>query len=341
LRLGLDATAVSPAGKGISRVQRSLAETLARRGAVDLVAFVRPGVELAAPTEVVRARPAVLWEQVGLARARRRFDVVLTPTERLPLVPGGCFVVWLFELPGRRMAQSRGAYRRGSDLVTRALWRRSLRRAAAIATGSEATARELEAAVPELRGRVRTVYPGRDERFGPGPGAEGARYLFHLGSDDPRDNTETVVRAVALARERLREPVRLVVGGSLGGRRFDDAELTGRVSDDELVRLYQGAAAYVDASLFEGFGYQALEAMACGAPFVGSNATSIPEVVGDAGLLCDPRNAEALAAALVRVLEQPGLADELRRRGLERAAAFTWDRTAEAFERLLAEVAAR
>ena len=113
MRLGLDATAVSPAGKGISRVQRSLAETLARRGAVDLVAFVRPGVELAAPTEVVRARPAVLWEQVGLARARRRFDVVLTPTERLPLVPGGCFVVWLFELPGRRMAQSRGAYRRG------------------------------------------------------------------------------------------------------------------------------------------------------------------------------------------------------------------------------------
>ena len=340
MQLGLDATAVSPAGKGISRVQRSLAETLARRGAVELVALVRPGVELAAPTETVRARPAVLWEQVGLARAGRRFDVVLTPTERLPLVPGGRFVVWLFETPERRMAQTRGAYRHGSDLVTRALWRRSLRRAAAVATGSDATARELEAAVPELRGRVRTIYPGRDERFGPGPGAEGARYVFHLGSDDPRDNTETVVRAVALARARLREPVRLVVGGNLG-RTLDGAELTGRVSDDELVRLYRGAAAYVDASLFEGFGYQALEAMACGAPFVGSNATSIPEVVGDAGLLCDPRDAEALAAALVRALEEPGRAEELRRRGLERAAEFTWDRTAEAFERLLAEVAAR
>ena len=340
MQLGLDATAVSPAGKGISRVQRSLAETLARRGAVELVALVRPGVELAAPTETVRARPAVLWEQVGLARAGRRFDVVLTPTERLPLVPGGRFVVWLFETPERRMAQTRGAYRHGSDLVTRALWRRSLRRAAAVATGSDATARELEAAVPELRGRVRTIYPGRDERFGPGPGAEGARYVFHLGSDDPRDNTETVVRAVALARARLREPVRLVVGGNLG-RTLDGAELTGRVSDDELVRLYRGAAAYVDASLFEGFGYQALEAMACGTPFVGSNATSIPEVVGDAGLLCDPHDAAALAAALVRVLEEPGRAEELRRRGLERAAEFTWDRTAEAFERLLAEVAAR
>jgi glycosyltransferase involved in cell wall biosynthesis len=341
LRLGLDATAVSAAGKGISRVQRSLAETLARRGVVDVVALVRPGVELAARSEVVRSRPAVVWEQVGLARAARRFDVVLTPTERLPVAGGGRFVVWLFETPLRRMAQSRGAYQRGSDLVTRALWRRSLRRAAAVATGSEATARELEAAVPELRGRVRTIYPGLDERFAPGPGAEGARYVFHLGSDDPRDNTETVVRAVARARERLREPVRLVVGGALGGRRFEGAESTGRVSDDELVRLYRGAAAYVDASLFEGFGYQALEAMACGAPFVGSNATSIPEVVGDAGLLADPRDAEALADALVRALEEPGLADELRRRGRERAATFTWDRTAEEFERLLAEVAAR
>ena len=339
MRLGLDATAVSPAGKGISRVQRSLAETLARRGVVDVVALVRPGVELAAPTEVVRMRPAVMWEQAGLARAARRFDVVLTPTERLPLAGGGRFVVWLFETPERRMAQSRGAYRRGSDLVTRALWRRSLRRAVAVATGSEATAREVEAAVPELRGRVRTIHPGLDERFGPGPSAEGARYVFHLGSDDPRDNTETVLRAVALARERLREPVRLVVGGSVGGRRLEGAESTGRVSDGELVRLYRGAAAYVDASLFEGFGYQALEAMACGAPFVGSNATSIPEVVGDAGLLCDPRDADALADALVRVLEEPGLAEELRRRGLERAAAFTWDRTAEAFERLLTEVA--
>jgi glycosyltransferase involved in cell wall biosynthesis len=338
VRVGLDATAVSPAGKGISRVQRSLVETLARRGVVDVAALVQPGVEIDAPTEAVRARPAVVWEQVGLARAARRFDAVLTPTERLPVAGGGRFVVWLFETPERRMAQSRGAYRRGSDLVTRALWRRSLRRAAAVATGSEATARELEAAVPELAGRVRTIYPGRDERFEPGRREHEPRYVFHLGSDDPRDNTDTVVRAVALARERLRKPVRLVVAGNLGGRRFEDAELTGRVSDEELVRLYQGAAAYVDASLFEGFGYQALEAMACGAPFVGSNATSIPEVVGEAGLLCDPRDAAALADALVRVLDEPGLAQELRRRGLERAAAFTWDRTAEAFERLLAEV---
>ena len=144
-----------------------------------------------------------------------------------------------------------------------------------------------------------------------------------------------MLRAIAIARKRI--PIRLVVGGA-ASRTDADAEYTGRVSDEELVRLYRGAAAYVDASLYEGFGYQALEAMACGAPFVGSNATSIPEVVGDAGLLADPRDPEALAAALVRVLEEPGLADELRRRGLERAREFTWESTADAFAEVFEEV---
>jgi glycosyltransferase involved in cell wall biosynthesis len=145
-----------------------------------------------------------------------------------------------------------------------------------------------------------------------------------------------VLRAVALARERL--PIRLVVGGATRPAVDVEAEYTGWVSDEELVRLYRGAAAYLDASLFEGFGYQALEAMACGTPFVGSNATSIPEVVGDAGLLADPRDPAALAEALVRVLEEPVLAGELRRRGLERAQQFTWDRTAAEFEQLVEEL---
>jgi glycosyltransferase involved in cell wall biosynthesis len=105
-------------------------------------------------------------------------------------------------------------------------------------------------------------------------------------------------------------------------------ELLGRVTDAELVTLYRGASAYLDPTLFEGFGYQVLEAMACGAPVVASGTTSIPEIVGDAGLLCDPADPGAFADALVRVLEEPGLAAELRRRGLERAAGFTWERAA-------------
>ena len=332
MTVGIDATAVSRDGKGISRAMRGVAEALTRSGS-EIVALVRPGVEVHAPIAVVRPRPAVMWEQVGLARAGRRFDAVLTPTERLPVVGDGRFVVWLYETPSRRLAAASGLYQHGSDLVSRALWKRSLRRAAAVVAGSNATARELEERLPGLR--VRVIYPGLDPEFSPGRGPGGEPYVFHLASADPRDNTETVLRAIEIARKRI--PIRLVVGGA-ASRTDADAEYTGRVSDEELVRLYRGAAAYVDASLYEGFGYQALEAMACGAPFVGSNATSIPEVVGDAGLLADPRDPEALAAALVRVLEEPGLADELRRRGLERAREFTWESTADAFAEVFEEV---
>jgi glycosyltransferase involved in cell wall biosynthesis len=340
-RVAVDATAVAPTGKGIGRVARGVAEALARRGA-DVVALVRPGIELDAPTQAVRHRPAVAWEQVGLARAVRRFDAVVTFTERLPLVPGGRFLVWLFELPTHRIEQNRrsgaGAYQRGSDLVTLALWRRSLRRASAVLAGSAATAAELEHALPGLR-RVRVVHPGLDPGFGPGPGRGDGRYVLHLSSGDPRDNTATVLEAFARARERASGPVRLVVAGSRGEER-DGVEWAGRVSDEELVALYRGAAAYLDATLYEGFGYQPLEAMACGAPVVASSASSIPEVVGDAGLLRGPRDAEGLAEALVRVLEEPGLAGELRRRGLERAAGFSWERTADELVAVLDEVLA-
>jgi len=329
MRLAVDATAVSPAAKGIGRVARGTVEALAARGA-DVVALVQPGITVAAPSEVVHARPAVVWEQSGLRRAAAAHGTVLTFTERLPIGSRGRFVVWLYELPSRRIEQNRGAglYQRGSDLITQALWKRSLRRAWRVAAGSEATARELRAALPGTD--VQVVYPGLDERFSPGEGRGGDRYVLHLGSGDPRDNTATIVRAFAAARDQASRPLRLLVAGGASGPGGDGVEFLGRVSDEELVALYRGAAAYADATLYEGFGYQPLEAMACGSPVVASNATSGPEVVGDAALLVDPLDADALAAALLRVLEEPELAEDLRRKGFERAGAFTWERTADA-----------
>jgi Glycosyl transferases group 1 len=318
-RIAIDATSISSSGKGISRVQLGTLRALAALGGHDLVAYVSESVELEVPTVQVRRRPALWWEQVGLRRAARDADAMLTWTDRLPLGGDGRFVIWLFELPTHRIALNRerrgGAYQRGSDLVTQLLWRRSLRRAARVLAGSEATAAEL--------GGATVLHPGIDGRFTPGPGRDG-RYVFHLSSTDPRDNTATTVEAVRIANERLREPVELVVP-------------SGRVSDDELLALYRGAAAYLDASLFEGFGYQPLEAMACGTPVVASTAGR--DAVGEAGLLCDPHDAHAQATALVRLLEEPGLAEDLRRRGLERAREFTWEHTAAQLADVLDEVA--
>lgn len=352
-RIGIDASAIAPDGKGNARTQHeTVAALAARRSGHELVVFVPSAAAAAtlAETDVVAVvapqRPAVRWEQLGLLRAARshRLDAVLTWTERLPMTGGCRFVVWLFESPVHRIAENRrvgaGAYQRGSDLVTRMLWKRSLRGAAHVAMGSHATAREVVELVPEVERKLSVVHPGLAARFSPGSAAGGRDYVLHLGSSDPRDNTGAAVEAFARAAAAVPRPVELVVVGELGARRAgvvacaaaagvaDRVELTGRVPDEQLVELYRGAAAYLDPTLYEGFGYGALEAMACGAPVVVSDVTSLPEVVGDAGLLCDPRSPDQFADALARVLGDDDLAAELRRRGLERARTFTWERAA-------------
>ncbi len=330
-RVGVDATAVSAAGKGHARSQRKLVEALAALGRYDVVAYVRtpdaaallPGVE----TVVVGEGRALGWEQVGMRRALRGLDVLVTLGDRLPVRAASRIVVWLFEVPTHRIEENRrrgaGWYQRGSDLLTASSWRRSLRHAAAVVAGSQATAAELGGDIP-------VVYPALDDGFGPGPGREG-RYVFHLASSDPRDNTETVLAAFG----KLDTDAELLVGGGLGPRAPELRALAGprvrflgRVSDEELVGLYRGAAAFVDLPLYEGFGYQVLEAMACGAPVVASSTTSIPEVVGDAGALCDPLDADAVAEALRRVLDDPGT---MRERGFAQAARFTWEKTGQDF----------
>jgi len=332
-RIGVDGLMISPLGKGLSRAELHAVEALAARGEHDLVVFVRnehaAGLLRAVDVEVVpvRERLTIGWELYGMPQAarRHRLDAMLTLSERLPPAGGPPTIVWLFESPVHRIAQNRlsGAPLRfrASDVLTAANWRRSLRRAKHVAFGSHATEVDVLGEVPELRGRTSVVYPGLAPGFTPGdPRPEHDPYVFHLGSNDPRENTATAVEACR------RADVRLVVAG---GWRGDGAEAVGRVADDELVQLYRGAAAYLDPSLYEGFGYGVLEAMACGTPVVASGVTSIPEVVGDAGLLCDPQSVDEFAAALRRVLDDPRETAVLRERGIERAAHFRWERTAE------------
>jgi glycosyltransferase involved in cell wall biosynthesis len=337
-RIGVDGLMISPQGKGHARSERHAVEALARSGEHELVVFVREPVELDG-VEIVHVyeRSTLAWELRGIKRAGRehRLDALLSLSERLPLAGGPPIVVWLFESPLHRIRTNRKTHapvrHRVSDLATLLLWRRSLVRAAHVAFGSEATRREVAAAVPAL-GAGSVVYPGVPPGFAPGPAPDRGTYVFHLGSDDPRDNTAVAVEACRRAGVRL-----LVAGGWRG----DGAEALGRVTDAELVSLYRGAAAYLDPTLYEGFGYGVLEAMACGAPVVASNVTSIPEVVGEAGMLCDPRDPDAFAAAVHGVLDDESLAAELRRRGLERAASFTWERTGAGLSAALDDALAR
>ena len=339
-RIGVDGLMISPRGKGHARSERHAVEALAARGEHELVVFVRdPDAEelvAAADVEVVRVRErlTVDWELRGMPRAarRHRLEAFLTLSERLPLAGGPPTVVWLFESPVHRIARNRATGARpryrASDVLTSALWRRSLRRAAHVAFGSHATENEVLAALPELQGRTSVVYPGAPPGFAPGPGPDRAPYVLHLGSDDPRDNTDVAIEAAR------RAGLHLVVAGTTTTR--PGAEFVGRVSDDELAGLYRGAQAFVDPTLYEGFGYGVLEAMASGAPVVASNVTSIPEVVGDAGILCPPDDREAFASALRRLSEDGELRSTLMSRGLERAASFTWERTGDGLSAAIA-----
>ncbi len=167
------------------------------------------------------------------------------------------------------------------------------------------------------------------------------RYFLFVGTLEPRKNLVRLLAAHRVAVRRLREPIGLVLAGRRGWATGEiDAALsaaggpapvlsTGFVPEALRNSLLAAATAFVFPSLCEGFGLPVLEAFAAGAPVVCSTGGALPEVAGDAALLSDPRDVPALADSLVAVAADAGLADDLRRRGRRRLAAFSWDRAAE------------
>ena len=167
-------------------------------------------------------------------------------------------------------------------------------------------------------------------------GLENAPFVLTVGTLQPRKNHARLVRAFSKVDNRYL----LVIAGDPGWsydetmqaiRETGQAErvrLIGYVGDD-LPALYSAATALAFPSLYEGFGFPPAEAMACGTPVVASNVSSLPEVVGNAGLQVDPFDVDALAEALVRLTEDNDLRAELRKRGFEQASRFTWEEAAE------------
>jgi glycosyltransferase involved in cell wall biosynthesis len=175
------------------------------------------------------------------------------------------------------------------------------------------------------------------------------RYILALSSLEPRKNLERLLVAWAGLLSRVPKDLWLVVAGAKGkalvfkGVSFEilpsRVYLTGYVPDEYLPALYSGADAFVYPSLYEGFGLPPLEAMACGIPVITSNTTSLPEVVGDAGLLVDPLSVDDIAFAIQRVIENDALHTKLRQKGLERSKLFSWDKTAALTWKVLQEAA--
>lgn len=167
------------------------------------------------------------------------------------------------------------------------------------------------------------------------------RYLLYVGSELPRKNLFRLVEAFAELKAKMPNVKLIKIGTPLYGPGYqqlqqlidnfaleDDILFYDHLSEEDLIRFYNAADLFVFPSLYEGFGMPPLEAMACGTPVVCSNATSLPEVVGDAAILIDPYDTEAMTEAMYEVLSDDSLQEELRHKGLERASQFTWERAA-------------
>jgi glycosyltransferase involved in cell wall biosynthesis len=160
-------------------------------------------------------------------------------------------------------------------------------------------------------------------------------FLLYPARAWPHKNHDRLFEAFALVR-RERPDLRLVLtGGGHSASPPEGVEIHGHVTPEQLVSLYRRASALVFPSLYEGFGQPPLEAMACGCPVACSDAASLPEVCGDAARYFDPKDVEGIAAAVLDVLADP---EPWGRRGLERAAQFTWERTARAHEDVYREL---
>ncbi|MDE3193413.1 MAG: glycosyltransferase family 4 protein [Chloroflexota bacterium] len=233
------------------------------------------------------------------------------------------------------------------------MWQYALaQRADAVIVPSLSTARDVVERLRIPAARVHAIPEAVDASFAPPSREEGRRlarerfgvperYVLYVGQFDPRKNMDGLFSAYARAADA--DPaLRLVVVGDLGKlavllRRAlertraprERVIVTGFVDDPTLAALYAGAECLLHAALLEGFGLTPLESLAAGTPVVGYEAGAVEEVVGDAGVLVDPAEPDALGEALVNVLGAETFAEELRARAKPRAAKFSWDEAAE------------
>ncbi len=297
----------------------------------------------------------VWFEQVAFPRACRRLraDVAHVPYWAPPLRPSVPTVATIHDLIPMLLREYRGGpfVRLYTTLVGRAA-----RRAALVLTDSKSSRRDIIAHLGLADEQVRAVHLAAEARYSSDPAPDDAairtrydlpqRYVLYLGGFDVRKNLATVIDAYRQAAPTIGETCPLVIAGRLSE---EDTPFTpdprrlvwehaleerlvhfpGFVAEEDKPALYRGAAAFIFPSRYEGFGLPPLEALACGTPVVGSNVSSIPEVIGDGGLLLPPDDVDGMAEALVKLATDADFRAELSRRALAQAARFSCEKMAQ------------
>lgn len=364
--IGLDATSLSIYGKGVSRHQHNLIKSLAKFDKKNCYyVFLNkknnlPDLPEQENFSYVRfyIPKRIIWDQfqLPLAAGKYKLDIYHSISDTLPIFSKVKFVLFVAEIPDYRIESARkdkriSLYARLSQGYNMLFFRPSLNKAKLIIASSNSTRDDLIHRYKVDKNKIRVLYHAPDEQFCVAGDEKAlldtkrkynveAGYVLHISSSDPRDNTCAVTRAYRKARCASKIPQKLIIGGNVDLKESGLEKLigelnlgnnvifTGRLTEKELVALYQAADLFIDPSLYEGFGLQVVEAMSCGIPVITSNLTSLPEIVGDAGILITPTDIDGLASALARVLTDAQLRNSMRQRSLQRARLFSWDKTA-------------
>jgi len=358
MRIGIDFHAAQRDGAGNCTYIRNLAEhLLMAHSGDDFYLYVtdsaHPYLQKFKNLDNVRMRslpsdyPLVRLPALGIKARNDRLDLLHVQYVAPPFYKGKLFLT-VHDISYIHYPEM---FRRSELLYLRHQVKSALKRAEKVITISEYSRQDIVRHFGLAPTKVAVTYLAAGPQYHPVPEAEAkprlfqrfglaGPYILFVGRLDARKNISLLITAFDILKQTRKVPHRLVLAGKSGYEPIAlldvaarthsaaDIQFLGPVPDSDLPALYSLADVFVFPSLYEGFGLPCLEAMACGCPVVTSRAAALPEILGDAGRFVHPLNGEELAAAMDETLSNPSLAEKMKRRGLDRAGAFSWTETA-------------
>jgi len=372
MRIGLNAQILTDGRTGVTRFAKNVIQLLPEIGtAHEFVIFGNPldidikhriNAKLIPTSESINSSAKrIIWEQTVLPRLikKNNIDLMYYPDHTSPVFKiKAKVIISVHDVSTFAVPDTVGIARR---IYKKTVIRRSVKLCDAIITGSEATKKEMAKYLPDSVRKIRVIPYGLEESFNPVKDKIvlssikekynlTTPFVLHVGTIEARKNIIRIVRVFAKGRRNHQWKHSLVLVG-MPGYGFDKIEksiveegvkdsviITGHVDNNDLPGIYSLADALIYPSLYEGFGFPPLEAMKCGCPVVSSYSTSLPEVIGDAGVFVDPYSEDKIFGALQRVITDKKLHEKLVYLGKERIRRFTWKKTVEGILQLITEI---
>src|SRR3989338_2228688 len=355
MRIVIDARMAIAKGYGIGRYVYNLIENLAaidRRDEFTLLVnddFLLPIVNKASNFKLLRVN--IKWlsieEQIRIPMLlnKLRLNLFHAASFAVPVIQPCRTVAAIYDLIHMVFPEH---YTWLHRLYYQIVLRQALRNAKMIITISESSKKDLLSYYDIPDNKIAIAYPAVESKFRPisdrsaiddfkrRHGLPG-HFILHVGNRKKHKNIPGLIAAYSLLNERNKESHFLVLSGprdnetaALVGKFHVESRIifAGDIAEDELPLIYNAADVFVFPSLYEGFGLPPLEAMACGVPVVTSNVSSLPEVVGPAGVTIDPKNSAAIALAIAQILSDANFKERLIKRGLAQAQRFSWENCA-------------